>query len=706
MQRQYEIKRSKEMKNKAAIVLLIIHLTSIYGFCQTTEPDSLVNMHLDEIVVTATRTEKQLGSLTTPLTLIKKQQIQALGALRLAEVLQEQTGLAVIADHGQGIQMQGFDSDYTLILIDGEPLIGRTAGTLALSRIAVNNIKQIEIVKGPSSSLYGSEALAGVINIITDSPKKTQGGINLQYGANQTMNVNGQVSFTHKKLGVYLFADRHSSQGYDLNPETYGATVEPFTNYTLQTKLRYDFNPKLKLTLSGRYYNETQEQRVNLDANNPLIVSGEGIQQDANFQATLDQKIGQNLKLQYKFYHTDYRTKSALHYENDQQLYDESFFNQRFTRPEIVANYYINDAHFLTLGVGGTLESVEASRYTEIQQFNTQYVFGQYEWTPTKKLTVMAGARLDMHSVYGNQLSPKLSARYQITPWLATRGSVGVGFKAPDFRQLYLNFTNATAGYSVFGTEELGAGIDRLTQAGEILSLLADPASFKTLNPESSIAYNLGLQMQWKNGLKAEVNLFRNDIQNLIETQIVARKTNNQSVFSYTNLREVFTQGAEVNFTYNVLQNLQLKAGYQYLIAKDKAVVDQLEKGEVFKRDPQTLVTTRVTPSEYGGLFNRSRHMFNFRLFYNHRTFNASLRGIYRGRYGLGDFNSNQILDADNEYVAGYWLWNASLAKEFKRGLRLQVGVDNILNFRNEIAIPGIAGRLWYVRLGFNIGKQ
>ncbi|OJJ18692.1 colicin I receptor [marine bacterium AO1-C] len=690
---------------KVVIILIISGLTFLEGFCQTTTPDSLSPKVLEEIVVTATRTERQLGSLTTPLTLIKKQQIQALGALRLAEVLQEQTGLAIISDHGQGIQMQGFDADYTLILIDGEPLIGRTAGTLALSRIAVNNIKQIEIVKGPSSSLYGSEALAGVINIITDSPQSTQGGLNVQYGANQTLNVNGQVSFKHKKLGVSLFADRYSSQGYDLNPGTYGATVEPFSNYTFQSKLQYTFNPDLKLTLSGRYYQETQEQRSDLGDTSPLIVSGEGVQTDGNFQLTLDQKIGKNLKLQYKLYHTLYDTESNLHYETDRQLYDQSFFKQRFTRPELVANYFFNDQHFLTLGVGGTLESVRATRYEGERRFNTQYMFGQYEWTPVRNLTVMGGARLDMHSVYGHQLSPKLSARYQITPWLAWRGSVGVGFKAPDFRQLYLNFTNTTVGYSVFGTEEVVAGVERFNQAGEILNIFTDPASFTTLNPERSIAYNFGIDMKWKNGLKAEVNLFRNDIENLIETQIVARKTNNQSIFSYLNLREVFTQGAEVNVTYNFSKNLQIKGGYQYLIAKDKAVMDRLDRGEIFKRDPQTLVTTRVTASEYGGLFNRSRHMANVRLFYTNKTITASLRTIYRGRYGLGDLNGNQILDADNEYVSGYWLWNTSVAKEFGRVLRFQVGVDNLLDFKNETMIPGIAGRLWYVRASFNFTK-
>ena len=688
------------------ITLIIVILNTYNIFGQSNRKDSLKAIELSEIVVTATRTERQLGSLTTPLTLIKKQQIQTLGALRLTEVLQEQTGLAIINDHGQGIQMQGFDPDYTLILIDGEPLVGRTAGTLELSRIAVNNIKQIEVVKGPSSSLYGSEALAGVINIITDDPDRTEGGLNVQYGANQTLNVNGQVSFKHKKLGVYLFADRYSSQGYDLNPETYGATVEPFFNHTFQSKIKYQFNSNLKLTLSGRLFQETQEQRSDIGNTTPLIVSGEGTQTDGNFLMTLDQKLGKNLKMQYRLYHTIYDTESGLRYENDQQIFDQSFFKQRFTRPEVVANYFLNDQHFLTLGVGGTLESVRATRYEGERRFNTQYIFGQYEWTPAKNLTVLGGARLDMHSVYGQQLSPKFSTRYQLVPWLALRGSVGVGFKAPDFRQLYLNFTNTTVGYTVFGTEEVVAGVERFTQAGEILNIFTDPANFTTLNPERSVAYNFGVDMQWKNGLKAEVNLFRNDIENLIETQIVARKTNNQSIFSYLNLREVFTQGAEVNVTYQLFKNLQIKGGYQYLIAKDKTVVDQLNRGEIFKRDPQTLITTRVTNSEYGGLFNRSRHMANIRLFYTYKSITASLRTIYRGRYGLGDLNGNQILDADNEYVAGYWLWNTSVAKEFGQVLRLQVGVDNLLDFRNETMIPGIAGRLWYVRAGFNFARK
>src|SRR3546814_3425835 len=107
--------------------------------------------------------------------------------VRLDDDLVEQTGLTLVSDHSTGFQMQGFDPDYTRILLDGQPLIGRTTGTLELSRVAVGNIERIEIVKGPSSSLYGSEALAGVINIITRDPEiGARGTLSARYGSNQT----------------------------------------------------------------------------------------------------------------------------------------------------------------------------------------------------------------------------------------------------------------------------------------------------------------------------------------------------------------------------------------------------------------------------------------------------------------------------------------------------------------------------------------
>jgi outer membrane receptor for ferrienterochelin and colicins len=149
-------------KTTAILIATIISLT---GFAQF---DSLHAVQMNEVVITATRTERKLGNVAVPVRIIQQKTIQQAGSLRIKDILQEQAGLFITSSFGAGVQMQGLNPDYTLILIDGEPLVGRTGGVLDLNRLTVGNIRKIEIVKGPSSSLYGSEAMAGVINIITD----------------------------------------------------------------------------------------------------------------------------------------------------------------------------------------------------------------------------------------------------------------------------------------------------------------------------------------------------------------------------------------------------------------------------------------------------------------------------------------------------------------------------------------------------------
>src|SRR5690554_2791915 len=142
----------------------------------------------ETMVVTATRTQKDVEEVSIPVTVLTNKEIRRSGSMRVSDILSEQTGLQIVNDHGTGIQVQGFDADYTLIMIDGNPVIGRTAGILDLSRLSVRNIKQVEIVKGPSSALWGRDALAGVINIITgQNYRPFSAGLTTRYGENNTL---------------------------------------------------------------------------------------------------------------------------------------------------------------------------------------------------------------------------------------------------------------------------------------------------------------------------------------------------------------------------------------------------------------------------------------------------------------------------------------------------------------------------------------
>jgi len=683
-------------------------------------PDTTVRrLALREVVVTATRTAKALTEVPIPVTVVGKEQINAMGALRLNDVLGEQTGLTIVADHGRGVQLQGLNPEYTLILVDGEPLIGRTAGTLELSRLAVGNIERVEIVKGPASALWGSEALAGVVNIITQKPQPgTHGNLRLRYGSNRTADLGATFNTKGKRLGLTVFGNRYSSAGYTLRPESGTATVPPFANYTGQARLTYTLGEHTNLSFSGRYFWENQHSTLPMtgEDGSTTDVQLRGRQLDYSLNPVLTHTFSQKLFGTARFYHAGYRTKEDYTYTATGAPYDATYFNQTFTRPEVQLDWQLHPQHTLTMGGGFLTETVSATRYDQRQRMYSGYAFAQDDWTPLPSLNVVAGARFDGHSQYKGQLSPKISGRYQVLSWLAVRGSAGRGFRAPDFRQLYLNFSNPTVGYSVFGTHQVREKVAQLAEQGQLArdgatgellinQTLLDQAS--SLTAESSSAYNAGVQLTPGQKLTLGINFFHNDLRDLIETVAVAQKTNGQSVYSYRNVSRAYTQGAEVEASYQLLPGLTLSGGYQFLLAKDKTAIERLKAGQVYRRDPTTLATERVTVADYGGLYNRSRHSGNLKLFYQHtqRGYSASLRGIYRGRYGLQDRNGNQLLDADNEYVAGYWLWNVAASKTFRERYTAQLGLDNALNYTDAANISTLPGRLYYASLAVNLGK-
>jgi outer membrane receptor for ferrienterochelin and colicins len=144
------------------------------------------------------------------------------------------------------------------------------------------------------------------------------------------------------------------------------------------------------------------------------------------------------------------------------------------------------------------------------------------------------------------------------------------------------------------------------------------------------------------------------------------------------------------------------------LVAKDKSVINDIKAGNVFARDPETNITKRVQTSDYGGLFNRSRHMLNAKVFYNDedRGLTVSARLIYRGRYGFADANNNTILDHDSEYVDGYLTCNLSVGKSFQEIFKVQIGCDNVFDYTEALYIPNLPGRLLWASIALTFSKK
>ncbi|MBK9727706.1 MAG: TonB-dependent receptor [Saprospiraceae bacterium] len=704
----------------------ILFIVAIFSCLQaSTQSDSI---NLNEVVITATKTERSLISVPMPVSIIKAKIISMSGSSRLQDILSEQNGLSIVPQingFGNGLQLQGLNPDYTMILIDGEPLIGRLTGNLELNRITVANIKRIEIVKGPSSSLYGSEALGGVINIITHSPEVSKLNLGLKYASNNTLDASLQTNLIKNDLSISVFGNHFRTAGFDLSPNIYGQTVSPYYNSTLQLKLKKDFRERHIFSLSGKSYFETQENEYQVvNGLDSIRVFGHAYVKDFSLNPQYKLKLANHTFINTSVYGSFYETNTQLFKNDSREVYYTDSFQQLFIRPEIQASCYFQDFQKWTAGIGSAFESVKTSRYADSEQRNqqTNFVYIQHEWTIKNRFEIVSGIRYDLNTIYGSQWSPKFAAQWSVGKRWKLKSSFGTGFKAPDFRYLYLNFKNAAAGYFVFGTNELKYQIEKLKNNGEIQQLFYDVNLIGKLDPEKSMAINAGFQFYYNANGHVDVNFFRNDLEGLIESQPIALTIDQKTIYSYSNIKRAFTQGLEFSVIHKLNFGLHIEMSSQILFAMDKEILDQINQGQVFGRDPISKETYRIKKSDYFGLYNRSRHTESLKLFYENKKhhWDASIRLIYKGKFGISntagsvqgnirpasDINGNSILDQYDQFVDGYILCNVSISKNLLDKFRIQLGADNLFNYIDSDHIPSLFGRNLYLNVNYKLYKK
>jgi len=660
----------------------------------------------DSVVVTATRSERKLGNLTVPVTLINAQTIQQIGSIRLTDILKEQTGLTMTSGFGAGVQLQGLNPDYTIILINGEPLVGRTAGVLDLNRIALGNIKKIEIVKGPSSSLYGSEAMAGVINIITDASVQTPLQSSLRYGTYNTKDINLNNALASKSMNYQGFYNYYTTDGYSIRPNSNNRITTPITRLTSSQQFKLNLNAHANILLNARLTDENIKSNIAV-SNGGVTINSNGNEHntDANLSATLNYHFTANLKTSFRSYLTNYISKQDLLTLSGAPYND--LLNHLFKRIENQSDWALSKKLNSIFGVGAVWEGVKSSRYDsdKIRKENTiQYGFTQWEWTPTDKLIIIGGIRFDKNATYASAWSPKLSMLYKLNQYHKIRLSIGQGFKAPDFRQLYLDFTNAAAGnYSVFGSAQAQKVIGQLNSLGQIGGLYNNYYLLKALQPESST----GIHLSWEytplatTFLSAQV--FRNDITNLIEVQQVGTYISGAQIFSYLNIGRAFTEGAELEFKQSLSNRIVLSGGYQYLITGDKDQIAQIKAGTVYTRNANNM-SARLTMSDYVGLPNVSKHKAQLKINYsNEHGFFANARIIYRSKWVVNNTNGNEVYDNGDDFAPSYYSLHTAIGKEYQNGIAIQLGADNINNYIDAIHLPNLAGRTYFINLKYQI---
>lgn len=670
---------------------ILLTLISVNSLKSQSHDTIAMNTELEEVVVVATRSERSVYEVGNSVQIITAQEISRSGTERLSDILTRQAGIQMTNVHGSGVQLMGLSSDYVMILINGQPVSGRTAGVLDVDRISISNVKRIEILRGPSSGLYGSEALAGVINIITGDNADEKGMLELQYRRYNTTNISGSIHHKGKKMQWTGFTNIYGGSGYNLTPESYSPTAPPFVTGTLENRLKYKLNEKHTLLLDNRSYFEHQRNQFELSTQE--LISGYNNVLDLSNTLSLKSIGTDKWQGTASLYHSFYQNNTLQRYDADGKEYYEDNFSLHFIRPEWLGQVNWSDQHQSNYGVGATASAIFSNRYDDREVMLNYFVFYQHEWKIRKKVFLTGGLRWDGQREFDHQLNPKLSIVYRPAESWTIRASFGKGFKAPDPRQLYLNFSNPLAGYVVFGTEVLADGLENLQISGQLSDILVNDES-EPLQAEQSYAINTGFTWRPAKAWSLESDAYYNYVFNLIDTRAVARKTNNQTIYSYYNISKIFTTGVHSQLQYR--KNGWLAGvAFEYLKTGDYSIIDLLKAGLVFRRNIETLQTERVPSADYFGLFNRPKFSGSLQLMYTHpiHQWFISSKAVFRGKSGFADVNGNGIPDIKDEMAPAYtMIYLSGGITMLNDKLQLSAGIDNVTNFTSVTFLPSING--------------
>jgi len=575
------------------------------------------------IVVTGTKQETPKAATPVATEVIDRKRLEESGVQTAAEALALRPGIFI--DRGvantTGISIQGLGPQYTLILVDGARQIGRTDGVLDLDRFGVEDIEQIEIVRGPSSALYGADALGGVVNIITRRPKngfaldalaRVDGRLahderaRLSFGRG---NIAGAVIGEYRKADA-IARDTSGSTTIDGNEDrhvTGRVTGKRGDDWRIDGAADY-----LWRDLRGV---DAEATGATFDRRNLVeTASGQAIGQYAHGKTAA--RFALDASIYRDQYLRDQRGADAL----DQ--YQETIENLVEGSAQVAR--YVGDHHLLA---GGELlrEALESDRLSKDGERTRGAVFAQDEWRPlaSDRLIVVPGARIDIDSQFGTHVTPRLVSRFEIAPKLVGRASAGLGYRAPSFKELLLNFANPSVGYTVEGNPDL--------------------------QPETSGNLQAGVEWNATSWLYLGADAYYNRLRNLIYAVTAPDDGSGMLRFTYDNIGRARTTGVELSAML-VRGRAGFELGYALARSRDQDAEQPLEG----------IPAHRVTATLRWRDQKQGFDAFATAVFTGHRPF-------YVG--------ADRTVETTRRYEL-----RARVAKRFREGLGGFLGVDNLLD--------------------------
>ncbi len=492
---------------------------------------------VEEIVVTGTRTGRRLGEEPVAVEVITREDIERSGAYDLAELLDQHPGVDVTRDVlGASVRLRGLDPDQTLTIVDGQRMVRGAGGVADLSRIPLESIERIEIVKGPASALYGSDALGGVVHVITRPANTREASLQARAGAPLSGDASASVSTAGQPGGIRATGGWHASPAFDLDPSDVATDVDLQIQGGGTLRVDPDLGSAWDMPLSGSYTRtdaqgvDTTEGGAVLDRRTlteeaivtvrPSLIPDE--RSRLSFHAGLSLLRDQFL--------SDQREAAAL------DVYEETWE----TIGQLSTQY---DRHLgtmlVTFGLEGFLENVRSPRLedgTGARQRGAAYAQDEWKVLAKPRLALVPGVRVDLDSQFGWYPAPKLAARLDPHDAVTLRSSVGLGWRAPTFRELLLRFENPTAGYVVLGNPDL--------------------------QPERSRTVDAAVEWEPAEALELSVSGWWTRLDDLIDITGTGDPATGGAEFVYTNVDEARTRGIEATVGLSPADQLALDLSY------------------------------------------------------------------------------------------------------------------------------------------------